>query len=472
MSLPISFVVILSDRDAVISTIRSELKKVGIDHSSIMVTEMPVDAKNKLAEEENPLLIADWEMDSNRVILLFQSQMFTHTHEQLPIYLLARDADTSILKTAQEFGILKVKTGELTPMEIKNDLKEIFDEIATTTPVKETLSLIADAKQLDKFDVALETIENSDEATQQNEAIVIEKASCLMRLNRWADAAGILSALLEGHEDANPRAIHMYGRCLLKTGDLDGATGQLRKANALNPYNSTRLVDLGNALLQLGETDEASESFDSAVTIDPSNANAKKGQGKVKLMQGHINDALAILNDVAGNHEIAAVFNSAAIISIKQNRHGDGLKLYEAAIKALGKDEKVAAKLYFNMGIGFMHSKNAPSAHKCFKKAVELAPDYEDAKHNLEVLEGKRAPKGKKPPPEPELDQTNILGNREPESVAIIGEQPPPMDEITETKESDFIGDTTDALSLGTIGDDDDDDDDEDNDEMIDLDDL
>ena len=105
--------------------------------------------------------------------------------------------------------------------------------------------------------------------------------------------------------------------------------------------------------------------------------------------------ALELLSEIQNKQEIASVFNSAAIISIKKGHHDDGLKLYDAALKALGSDEKVGSRLYYNRGIGFMHAKRMKEAHDSFKKAVEIDPDYEDAKYNLDIMEGKK--KGKKP---------------------------------------------------------------------------
>ncbi len=455
---PVSNIIILSDRDQVVSALRTELKKFSFDHQTIFASGKPIECKEEITKAETPFLIVDWDSDIQRVMLLLQSMQTKHRYEQIPIYLLASTDSDELLHAAAEYGISKLKIGELSPLELKADLKNQFDEISTITPIKKLLTKIYNAKSQSDWSAAIKAIEESEESSQKVDRIVIEWADALMQLKKWDEAEERLSSIMTD-EQKNPRAIHMYGTCLIKTGDMDGATGQMRKAKNLSPFNPDRLVDLGNALIHLGEYDEADQNFGEAKALSPTNKGATKGLGKVKLMIGKVNEALELLSEIQNKQEIASVFNSAAIISIKKGHHDDGLKLYGAAITALESDTKVAAKLYYNKGIGFMHAKRMKDAHDSFQNAVSLDPEYEDAKHNLEVMEGKKGKKSKKTDTAPEAQSTPPASNtktisdqeKHDDKSEVQDLEPEGIDDSDET-----IG--SNDLDLSNGGDDDDDD--------------
>lgn len=387
-------VVILSERDQVSIALRTELKKFKLDNDSIFISDKPIDCFEALQDSENSLVIIDWDSNIQKVTLMLESIQTEHKYEQIPIYLIASETTDRLIYTAKEFNATKIHQGELSPSEIKADLTEIFKNIKEISPLREILNAILEKKREKKWAEALDIIVQSSDEIKKSERVVMEWADTLLKLKNYEEAEAKLAEIMTD-EQTNPKAIHLYGTCLIKTGDLDGATGQMLKAKNLTPFNASRLVDLGNALIHLGEFEDANDTFNEAKQLDPHNKGATKGQGRANLMLGKINEALDILKELGDPLEIASVFNSAAIISIKMGHHEDGLKLYDAALNALQGDPTVESRLYYNKGIGFMHSKKPKEAHGAFLKAVELDPEYEDAKHNLAVLEGHKKPSTK-----------------------------------------------------------------------------
>jgi len=64
---------------------------------------------------------------------------------------------------------------------------------------------------------------------------------------------------------------------------------------------------------------------------------------------------------------------------------------YEEAIKIWGKALKLSpnnSQIYCNMGIAYESLNQMDKARECFKKAVELEPENQQAKQHLEKIVG------------------------------------------------------------------------------------
>ena len=166
----------------------------------------------------------------------------------------------------------------------------------------------------------------------------------------------------------------------------------------ISPYNVDRLLELGDVLLESNRGGEAKQTYDQIFAIDPNSRRGKVGKGKSMLVLGEVNEALELLKESANSRELASVFNTAAIINMKDGKHEKGMNLYKTAASVLGKNSKVLARLMYNMGIGYVKWKKPQKGLECFQKAVELDPKFENAKFNAEAIIN---PKSKKPMPAP-----------------------------------------------------------------------
>ena len=119
----------------------------------------------------------------------------------------------------------------------------------------------------------------------------------------------------------------------------------------------------------------------------------KKGQAKSQLLSGEINEGLNLISSSLNPREIAAVFNTAAIIAIKNGKYSEGLSLYKVAAKTLEGDEKLAAKIVYNMGIGFVKWGKMNQSIACFEKAYSLNTSFNNARHNARYAQEYRRTK-------------------------------------------------------------------------------
>jgi tetratricopeptide (TPR) repeat protein len=185
-------------------------------------------------------------------------------------------------------------------------------------------------------------------------------------------------------------------------GNHDKAIELLERAKLINPHNVDRLIDLGHAFINADQLEAANAQFEEALGLDGDRKEAKEGKGQVMLMNGDVNEALTLLKSVSGPRELASIFNTSAVLSIRAGRFDQGMQLYRSALAALGRNDKIAARLLFNMGMGYERMHKAEKALTCYTKSLELDPMYAKAARHKEVAEKAVAAGGGKAVPAPD----------------------------------------------------------------------
>ena len=119
---------------------------------------------------------------------------------------------------------------------------------------------------------------------------------------------------------------------------------------------------------------------------------AKIGKGQCSLMDDHVNEALTVMKEVASDLEMASIFNTCAVLNMRQGRHQSGMNLYQSGLKALGKDARLQARLFFNMGIGYRRWGKRDKALQAFTQAQKLDPHFKRVEAQIELMNAGTAP--------------------------------------------------------------------------------
>ena len=383
------------------TALRQILKEIGT--KEVLVPESESQCIEILMARRKIPFIVDWEQGDyrlNKLLGVAQEPTSTNLRE---IYLLASEMDAKIVIIATEYNVSRVHIGDLSRNSVVTDLRYIAERISSLTPIQACLTQVAGLRYYGNHLEAAEALKTALDLDPNNPRLALELAQTLIQMQVWDEAQRLATSVLSRSPN-NLRTLHISGRCLMKAGRFNEAIEAFEQAAAINPLNVERLIGFGNALLQTGKIQEAMEKFDTALTIDDTHKGAKEGKGQCQLMAGEVNEALTLLNDVMTGKELAAVFNAAAILSIRQLRFDDGINLYKSALGALGKDVKIAARLLFNMGLAFYKDGKQVQAIEAFQKAVEADPMFEAAATNARVLstlsgqsESKKVPVDKKP---------------------------------------------------------------------------
>lgn len=433
--LQLEHAVIYSSRSDILDALKQEVRAAGFAQENIKLPNNIDECMAELDKLPFALIVIDWEVGVDEALKILSSNLKKHKIDARPVFLIAAKVDERIVAAGAEFGVAQINVGEISRDRIKASIRLIMEDLQKVRPIRDALLEVAELRSNDDWAAATKKLEELHKNGDGNLRVTAELAENYMQAGDWAQAL----VLLENFPTvaaAYPRGLHLLGRCLMKLGKNEEAAAVLQQAKIINPYNVDRLVDLGDVLLGLDRVEEAQENFDEALKFAPGSDAAKKGVSKVKLMEGDVNEALAILNEITSGHELASVFNTAAVISIRNKRYQEGMRLYEAALKAVDNQKLVMSRLYFNMGIGFHRWTKPDDALRCFKQALALDPNYENAKHNVTVMSGS-AEAETAPAPTSDEDVT-IAAEAAPEAVvestdAGADPGPSPADEAADS---------------------------------------
>ncbi len=383
--------VVLTTRGSIRDASRAGLKLAGINEEDIAYPEKLKDCFAALEKRTKCVVIVDWEFGAENVIMVLKLARENHQLETRVTFLIAAKMNEKIIAAGMEYGVARVHTGDVTKEKIKIIIEELVGEVNHLTPLKKLLVGVSEARNNGNWPQATKILEQLHSKDSKNPRLILELAENYVHEGRWEDAMKVLEPT-KSELNPNPRCLHLIGKCLLKMNKNDAAIEAMRKAKMINPFNVDRLLELGDTLLNLDRSGEASDVFDEAIAIAPRNAAAKKGKGTCLLMDGDVNEALSLLKNAITGIELASVFNTAAVLTMRSGRIPEGMDLYDAAVKALKDQKTVLARIYYNKGIGFYRWKKLEEAISCFEKAIEFDPAFHNARHNLAALTGKPLP--------------------------------------------------------------------------------
>lgn len=375
--------IVFTARPDLREAIRAELKELG---AVTIVTPPNREACiEALIRNSDAVLVLDWAVgpeDGNQILAAIKGHFHVETR---PVVLIVGELNEQMVATGAEYGISQLHSGPVSRSSLKSCLSAVLREDAQTREVKAMLVQVATARSRGDWTVATPILLELHEKYPHNDRVATELGENLIQEGAWDHA----SQVLEPFAKADPpyiRALHLMGRCAMAHGDADRAIGLLERAKVLNPHNVERLIELGQAFLSVDCVEDAKTNFDEAAAIDPENKEAKVGQGQCHLMAGEVNEALSLLKEVSGPRELASIFNTSAVLAMRHTRYEQGMSLYKSALIAVGRDEKIAARLFFNMGIGFKRWGKPDRAATCFAKSLELDPTYVKAAKQKDVI--------------------------------------------------------------------------------------
>jgi Flp pilus assembly protein TadD len=380
----IQHAVVVSSRPALINAVRAELKRLGIENERVYCPTSAEETVSMVEKLKSVFLILDWNEGARRIVQIVSTIKRQNLYEAVPTFLISTESAREIAQLATEYGVRRVHIGEVSQSSIRSHLELIFKEQEHISPVRQVLLQAAKLRKVGSFTDAVQILTKTYQLDPTNVAVGTELAESLVAAEDHDQAAEVAAACLELAKD-DIRLINVVGRCELKRNNFAAATKYFERAQILNPFNPDRLVDLGTSFLRTGRLDDAVLCFGKATDLDQKNHAAKVGSGTATMMKGEINEALSILTRISDARELASIFNTAAILTIRAGNFDKGIQLYTSAIAAIGEDEKVAAKLYFNKGLGFLRVQRTAEAKEAFLIAIKLDPSYEKARRALQT---------------------------------------------------------------------------------------
>jgi len=182
-----------------------------------------------------------------------------------------------------------------------------------------------------------------------------------------------------------PETFINLGLAYNEKGDLERALFNFQKAAQLKPDSYEANYNAGTAYLKKGDYENAIIHLQKAVLLKPESDEANFNLGNAYFKKNAFDDAMPYFKkSIEQNPTHIKAYQSIGMILYMQGRPEEAETYFK---HALLNDTPESAISYNYLGAIFLKRHNIHDALINFKKAVELDPEYGDAKKNLEKLE-------------------------------------------------------------------------------------
>ena len=167
---------------------------------------------------------------------------------------------------------------------------------------------------------------------------------------------------------------------------LEEADLLYRQAISMRSDYTQAYINRGDILLRLNRTEEAKEVYQKALGYENDNPDLLYNMGVVLLGQGKHSEAMSYLNKALeyDPDHYPALLNSAILIQESGNSHLNHIA-HERLMRIVKKG-KSNERVFFNLGMLAMDTKDLTAAEQWFRKAVHVKPDFRSALFNLALL--------------------------------------------------------------------------------------
>ncbi len=219
-----------------------------------------------------------------------------------------------------------------------------------------------------KYDLAVSQYEKSLSKSPDNIRVKYKRAVGLLGLNLLKDAREQLEQIIE--QDKNyALAYEGLGRVYLKEKQYVVSKNYFEKATQLDPLLWRAYGYLGNITHLQNAYKDAIHYYVTATTINPDAGYIYNNLGFSYYSISDWENAIkAYYRAIELNYTGPKVFNNLGKALVKTEAYDKAFKAY-----LKGGAEAVA---YNNLGVGYLENGKISDATACFKKAIELSPQY------------------------------------------------------------------------------------------------
>lgn len=203
-------------------------------------------------------------------------------------------------------------------------------------------------------------------------ALLRNRAIAALNAGQLDDASARVGALLDTHPK-EPGLRLLQSQILQARGQLDAARAALDSELALDAENTTTWTSIGDLELQRGRLPEAEQAYRRALTVNPLHAPALASMSEILVRSDREAAARGLTEQaLAADPTLpAALFRKAWFLS-KDNKSEEALALYQAALRA---EPRNTTALY-NLGNLYRKTGQAGAALDAYHRAIQtgLAP--------------------------------------------------------------------------------------------------
>jgi tetratricopeptide (TPR) repeat protein len=179
-------------------------------------------------------------------------------------------------------------------------------------------------------------------------------------------------------------ALINLGNLFQRQGDYSQSAALYQRAIALDPRDPDAWVNFGNLYLQLALTQQAKSAYEKAIALKSNDVEALIDLGAVLQRSGDFSAAeQAYQRAIAVDPSQASAYCDLGALFLQQ---GNPEAARVQLIKAIELNSAFALA-YFDLGVAYEQTGRRDLAAEMYRKALDVQPDYQHARSNLDRME-------------------------------------------------------------------------------------
>lgn len=373
--------IVIDDMTNMRRTIKNMLRYIGYDKIS---EANDGDIAFEIMKNNPPeFIIADWNMPRLPGIELVRKTKEVEKLANIPFLMVTAEVQESQIVQAAESDIDGYIIKPFVAKTLEDKIRVILERKLNPNEFDQLIKDGMNLKKKKQFDEAIAVFERALKITPKSSRVRHLIGETFQLKGDIAKAEELFQAAAK----INPQYVKVYqslGELYKETGDQEKECAVLEKAAKISPNNISRQTALGKLYVAKGNVAGAEKAFKKAMEVDPKNASLQTTIGEIFLESGHTDKATSAFQKSLGLKKDVHVYNRLGIALRKKGKILEAINEYKKALLLDSTDEA----LYYNIGRAYIEAKNKPKAIHSFKKALEIDPDFEDAKIIIKKLTG------------------------------------------------------------------------------------
>jgi len=210
----------------------------------------------------------------------------------------------------------------------------------------------------------------------------------LQELGRLDEAAVHLQRSLQ-LDPGSAKAHDSLGTVRLKQGQVEAAAAEYRAALGIDPGYAEARNNLAFSLQRLGRTDEAASEYREAIRLRPDSAKTRDNLGVLLFRTGRLDEAAVEFREaIRAQPDYGPAHYNLANVLQSQGRPAEAIASYRRALEF--ERSPLAAEIHNDLGVALATTGRIVEAREHFRQALEIRPDFADARANLQRTFGGR----------------------------------------------------------------------------------
>ncbi|MFP5211999.1 MAG: tetratricopeptide repeat protein [Acidobacteriota bacterium] len=301
----------------------------------------------------------------------------------IPFLMISGDSMAEVVAHAGEWGAYDYLVKPFSFTGLKQRIDVILDRMKS--PEEALFREVERMKDDGYAREALEKIEKVEKILPRRPKWMNLKGECLMELDEMDRAAEMIEQALDNSEKFLT-AYKNYAIIQQKLGNTEKAIEALEMADRLSPMEPDRKLTLGKLMIKTGRGEEGTEFLEAALKQSD---RQEKDAYRLKVAEVYLeNDMFSEAEKhyvrvlKTNPQESIEAYNRLGIALRRQGKFKEAEKYYLMALKVYPDN----AAIYYNLGVLFMNREQFDSASQYFKKAIQLEPDFKEAREKLDTL--------------------------------------------------------------------------------------